>query len=245
MAIEWKELRGHLLGHAVWTVIALAVGTGLTFLKVYWPNIASPVLYGLAGITCFAVISFTITGRALLSKQQPQTTPENVETNMRAWIDNFGLASQKQTNNAAHFIFTVTMNNGNPVGIFRPKVRDRYVSFQSQITVAPEHQAQLDAMSRPQQEKVTKEITLEFVRANLGYVIDGTPIRNMTIIKSALISAALTEDVFVGFLDQMDSAINLAKLAIVLAIERNASIQAAAGTALVSTRETSSSTSQT
>ncbi len=245
MGIEWKELRGHLLGHAVWTVIALAVGTGVALLKVYWPNIASPVLYGLASVTCFAIISFTITGRAVFSKQRPQTTPENLETNIRVWLDNFGLASQKQTNDAACFLIAVTMKNGNPVAIFRPKMGDRYISFQSRVTVSPEHQAPMNAMPRPVQEKVSREVALELVRANIGYTMEGMPISAVTVVKSVVISSALTEDVFVALLDQMDSALNLAKLGIVTAIERNTLTQATSSTALVVSKEISSSNPQT
>jgi hypothetical protein len=72
-------------------LLAVGVGALITYLKSTQSRWANPALYGLSAFAAVLVISYVFVGHALLSKEEPQTTGENVEKNIRAWADVFQL----------------------------------------------------------------------------------------------------------------------------------------------------------
>jgi hypothetical protein len=195
----------------------------LVLLKAHWPALAGPALYGLFAATCIFVLHWAGTGKPLFSRQQPQTTLENIEANIRVWLDNFRLAAKKENHESTHFSIIVTLNNGNPVQVSRYKVTERYLTFQTRLAVSAEHQVPVDAMISTQRDRMMREITLELGRAKIGFTFEGPPFRSIVISKLSIISSKLTEDAFVAILDEMDSAVTLARASTVMAIERNSS----------------------
>jgi hypothetical protein len=218
---DWRSFFNNMLSNLAWWVVLLAGGAVLALLRFYWPLLAEPALYGFVGVTCVAILIFATTGRPIFSKQLPQTTPENVEANVRAWLDSFKISCKKETSPDTYFILLATLNSGNPIGIGRAKAQDRYLSFQARISLSPEHQGPMDRMTPAQIEHTLREITLEFFRTKTNYTLEGPPFRAIVISKALLISARLTEDVFSGILDEMDSAVSMARVVTVMAIERN------------------------
>jgi hypothetical protein len=45
--------------------------------------------------------------KGALSREQPQTTMENIESNVRAWADKFSLGIQKQTDDKFNFVYLI------------------------------------------------------------------------------------------------------------------------------------------
>jgi hypothetical protein len=219
--MDWKTLFKGVLHNAIWWVLVVLGGALPALLKAYRPLLAGPVAYGLFGATCVFIIHFVGTGRSLFSRQQPQTTPENVEANIRVWLDNFGLAAKKDRLDSAHFCIAITLHSGNGIVVVRQKASERYLLFQSRLGLAPEHQAPVDAMASAQRDQMMREITLDLARARIGYAFEGPPFRSIVLSKSSFITSRLTEDAFVAIIDEMDSAVALARAATVLAIERN------------------------
>ena len=84
-------------GNALYDLLgATLVGALIGYLKKRKPDLAGAVLYFLAGFAAVMVVAFVLVGRPLLSKEQPQTTPENIEGNVKAWADTFNIGIQKR-----------------------------------------------------------------------------------------------------------------------------------------------------
>ena len=208
-----------MVSRAIWWLLVLGGGIGVGIIKLHWPTLSGPVLYGLGGAACIAIIHFAATGRALLSR--PDTTPENVEKNIRKWLDNFGLASKKEVDPLSYFVLGITLANGNPILVARVKAKDRYLTFQMTLALAPEHQAIIERMNDPQRERVMEELILELGRSRIGHSIQGPPFKGVILLKAVPITPNYTEGSFAASLDEMDSALNVARIAIRLAISRN------------------------
>src|SRR5579863_1846234 len=116
--MDWNWLWQGLVANAVYAVLLILGGIVLAVLKKTRPNWAGPALYGLSGCALVAVLIFTVTGHAVFSRQQPETTPQNVEQNLRAWADSFQLGVTKmppQTD--VDFGLAISLKSGNPVEI--------------------------------------------------------------------------------------------------------------------------------
>jgi hypothetical protein len=76
--MDWKSFFNNMLSNLVWWILLLGGGAMLALLKIYWPLMAEPALYGFIGMASIAILIYAFTGRPIFSKQLPQTTPENV-----------------------------------------------------------------------------------------------------------------------------------------------------------------------
>lgn len=79
----------------IWELLVVATGVLIGWLRhrnVSWLPV---VFYGFAGSVLMSVLVFTFLERAILTRQQPETTPENVEKNVRVWSDAFQLGVTK------------------------------------------------------------------------------------------------------------------------------------------------------
>jgi hypothetical protein len=146
-------------------LLAAGVAALLGWLKSKASQWANPVLYGIVAFTAVLIIGYVLTGRPVLSKQQPQVTPENIEANVKTWSENLGMSVERTNRQDAFFSYAMRLYSGDPV-----------LQFMSTISIAPEHQAILAKLSQVQSEKMIQELNLEVARANLGcsFGISGT-----------------------------------------------------------------------
>jgi hypothetical protein len=222
----WKSFWQGLITNVVSTVLILGAGALLTILAATNSKWAKPTLYGLAGIALMAGIVFVFTGRAILSKKQPQTTIDNVETNIRAWSDYFGLGIQKVSEAEAqaqsHFCILVRCRSGVQIIVMRSKSHDRYLAFVSNLDIAEEHRNVLAQLPKVKSARILQELTLEFARHGIGYQLnilpDGT-LSRISITKAIPITRNLTEDTFIAYLDQVESGTQVALGTVRMAIE--------------------------
>lgn len=157
-------------------LLAAGVAALLGWLKSKASQWANPVLYGIVAFTAVLIIGYVLTGRPVLSRQQPQVTSENIEANVKRWSENLGMSVERTNRQDAFFSYTMRLYNGDPVEIFRGKDKPGYLQFMSTISVAAEHQAILAKLSEVQSEKMIQELNLEVARANLGcsFGVSGT-----------------------------------------------------------------------
>jgi hypothetical protein len=170
-----------------------------------------------------SILIFTFTGRAVFSKEPPETTVDNVETNIRTWLDGYGVGVTRREIPDAFFAFGVTLPNGVGVLVLRPKEKDRYIGFRADIELSREHMAIFDKLSPQQQRDVLAEITLEMSRSKATYdlVPPPPPFKSLRIIKMVPITNDLTESSFATDLDEMDSNALLAGKSIGMTLERH------------------------
>lgn len=214
----WQGLAQNLLS----AVIVLGGGALIAILQATHSHWTGPVLYGCAGSASLAILIFALTGRPILSKKQPQTTVDNVETNVRAWLDYFGLGVQKRTEAEALFAFLVTCRSGMGLYVARMKARDRYIAFGSNIEVSAEHREVLAKLPKEKSGRIAEELALELAKTGVGYNLeiqsDGTMTR-ISLQRNIPITPNLTEDTFIGHLDQLESNAHVAREAVRLAID--------------------------
>jgi hypothetical protein len=207
MGLEW--LWQGVVSSWVAAALACAGGAVLGYLYHRRHSWATSILYGLAGSASIAVLLWTFTGNVPLFKQQPQTTIKNVETNVRTWIDKFGLTVQREINPEAHFVFTVTLPNNIKVSVRRPKELDRYIIFQSRLNISSEDQLILKNLSKEQTTRLIAELILEMARLNIEWDVRGEPLNSILLRKLVPITSGLNEDAFADRLHSMGNALIL------------------------------------
>src|ERR1700687_138664 len=219
--MDW--LWQNLLSTAIWELLLIVgVGIGLGYIKAKWPLLAPPVFYGVVGAACYALILFTLTGHSILSRQQPETTPENVEANIRGWCDYWHFGVQKQSDTSTYFAYAITIPISNhQFRIYRSKDYDHYLRFETSFPFDPEHYSILTKLPDDKKTRIREEVSLELAKSRVGYklVPDADPLQGVVLQKLAPITASLTQDAFMEDTSEMDLAITVAARAFQLAVE--------------------------
>lgn len=197
-------------------LLALGVGALIAWLKATKQQWAGPAIYGLFGFAIVLVIGYALTGQFPLSKTQPQTTAENVEANIKVWADDFQLGVTKHPPQPdVDFGLTITLKgSNNQVEVLKVKQNSAFLQIQSKLTLSQEHQNILAKLTQEQSAFVTEELSLELARSKIGFTIIGPPAQTepqiqVTVLSRGVPIAGLSENTFVGYLNEMDSAIRL------------------------------------
>lgn len=230
--MDWKAIFQSLFSRAIWEIV-LIIGGGAVIgtIKAKWPNYAPRVLYGISGATCVAVLLFTLTGRAILSSPlPPDSTPENVEANVKLWSENLELPFAKTTVADSYFAYSITTRTGTPIVVTRAtKEKTSYLQFVSTITFAPEHQAVLGTLTKEQVDTVMQEISLELSRTRVASTIAtrGLPEtganvarQTMVVLQRAQLISSLDEGQFADRVDDMEFAVAMVRSATSLSLRR-------------------------
>jgi hypothetical protein len=232
----WQSLTSRL----VWELLlVLGGGAVLGYVRQKLPQYAPTVAYTAFGATCIAVLIFTFTGHALLSKQKPEVTPENLEVNVRKWADDLGLGvtrMQPLPNQDVQFGLVITLADGNPLMVFRSaKDKAGFLQMQCVLVLSPEHLAMLNKLSKQEADDAMQDIILEMNRSRIGYIMETAPsvangqvttttptILQQTIIvtKPLAITDELTEALFGAQVNEMDSEIGIVRLTTNSTLER-------------------------
>jgi hypothetical protein len=216
-----RTLEEGVLANALFWIMITLAGPILAYLRVYWPRISGPLLYGLVGSTCVAILCYVASGHSLL---KVKTTLHNVESNLRNWSHDLGFSVKKLEFSDSLFGLTITLANGCPLGVFVLTKHPNYVQFRCQFVLSEEHQETLSKLTKHQSDVVTHRVALELSRAKIPYTISdpGTPtgevprLQKLVLEKTVPISE-LTEPNFITCVNEMSSSASLAHSAAVLA----------------------------
>jgi hypothetical protein len=108
--------------------------------------------------------------------------------------------------------------NSTPVLVVRTNDRKRYLTFQSAISVSPEHLVVVEQLSPEVHDNLLRDISLKLAAIPIGYRFVAPPLKQILVAKSVPITNSLTEDAFFEYLDRMDAAVQIAKGAFVLSL---------------------------
>jgi hypothetical protein len=216
----------------VWEVLLVLGGAAiLGYVKRKVPDHAPTIAYAVFGATCVAILIFTFTGHFILSRHQPETTPDNIEENIRTWGEALGLGLTKlPTTSDTYFNWGITLKNGNFVVVDRAKALPGYLQIQSQLVLSPENQAAYAKLTKQEVDDLTQEVSLELARSRMGYGIgQGTqatptgsgPQMGVLLVKGIPITNNLTEAGFAGYMDEIDSAISIVRATTTLALHHS------------------------
>lgn len=213
----------------IWGIIS-GVGGGimLAAVKTYLPHIADPLLYGVTG--CFLLsIWFVILriGRRMATIEErmmrgSEITPENVDTFVREWTDNFRLGFQRLPEREvpdAHFAFKITLPNTFHALVFRSVIRSKYLTVQATIIPSDQHAAIIAALLPEDKEILNEKVRLELSKASQQYSIEEN-FRSISVVKQLPIDQELSESTFIAALDHISVGQLLARDALVLGLKK-------------------------
>lgn len=223
--MKTKTLAEGVLSNLVFWVVITMCGAVLAFLKVHWPQIAGPLLYGLAGSACVGVLCYVALGRSLLKIRM---SPSNIESNLRNWSHTLGFGVKKLDIDDTCFGLDITVSNGNHLSAFVSKSRPSYLQFRCQGVPSDEHQDVLGRLGRPQSDLVTHQVALELSRSKIVYAITDpqTPAGQIPRLQRLVIDKVvpiegMTEPRFIECVEEMNSAMSLVRSATSLALSQN------------------------
>lgn len=150
-----------------------------------------------------------------------QITPDNIETKIRAWLDTFGLTTQKVVplpDPNLFFMMRATTKGNNHILIFRIKPFDRYINLQSAVELGSAHKTIFEKLSADQLARFQRELTLEIVKAKISF--ESLPTRIIVLKKAIPITNNLTEDSFIERFDELEFATALVSQTIGASLER-------------------------
>jgi len=232
--MDWLSgiLQG-IFGTLLYDLLLAAMVAGIVaWLRSRQSRWAAPVLFGIAAFAAMLSIAYLLTGHAALSRQTVETTPENVEENVKKWVEELGLGITKAPKPAdIYFNYIVTLKSGNPIGIGRATALPGFLQLQTLLVLSDEHQKAIAKMSKEQAAAVTEEVIVQLALSKMGYTIGGgppgaiLPMQNVILMKGVPITSSLTEASFATYLDEMDSAVGLVRAATALAIKHNSGMR--------------------
>jgi hypothetical protein len=137
-----------------------------------------------------------------------RTTPDNVESKVKLWIDTFHLGSQTLPPGSplgADVLFGIVVTNhqGRQIMVHRDKSLERYLQFQATIAVTPDDQKKLAALHDADRIAIVRDLQIELSRAGIGFGGIALPLSSFAVMKSVPIDL-LNESTFVQNLDQTD-----------------------------------------
>jgi hypothetical protein len=178
----------------------------------------SAVLYGMIGYALLSAIVVGFWGIRALRFKQLEEAGGHVEPALRGWLEGSGLSTKTAADPAWDFGLVSTLPDGESIYIVQMKEHRRFVTFQANLAISPEHQAILKAMPGAYFEKLAQEVVLKVFLAKMVLAIR-TRLSDVSLF-SQLAITDLTKDAFFKHMDDMDNAILLARNIIFLGVER-------------------------
>jgi hypothetical protein len=216
---SWHSVWQGVLSNAIYALLIFGVGVLLTLLKQRGSRWVTPIVYGLGASALVAVILLAFVAVTRIPKEQPQITPDNVEANIRTWLDASGISTRILDEPDRIFALGVMMDSGTPVEISRPKSSDRYIIFQTKLVPDDDRRAQLDKLSGEEKDQLVQELELEMARAKVSYIRE-SELKGFTMIRGVPINA-LTESIFNDKIGDLDFAHSLARQTIIVRLDRH------------------------
>jgi hypothetical protein len=176
------------------------------------------VLYGMIGYVLLSTIVVGFWGIRALRFKQFEVASGNLEPTLQRWLEDSGLRTNAASDPAWDFGLLTTLSDGESIYIVQMKEHRRFITFQANLALAPEHRAILKAMPSTYFEKLAQEVVLKVFLAKMVLAVR-TRLGEVSLF-SQLAITDLTEDAFFKHVDDMDNAILLARKIILLGVER-------------------------
>src|SRR5258708_2795016 len=154
------------------SVFCVGGATVLTWIKSRWPTYGNLALYWIASATCLALLWFAFTGYVPFSRRPPEMTTDNIESNVKLWFEDLGMAFKKTGTPDTYFSYSLTTRLGTPLQVSRlAKEKTAYLQLVSTLTLSPQHQAMMLTLSQDQVDAIIEEMALELSKTRIGFTI--------------------------------------------------------------------------
>ena len=131
----------------------------------------SMVLYGMIAYALLSAILVGFWGIRALRFKQLEVGGDHLEPTLRGWLEESGLSTKTASDPAWDFGLVTTLADGESIYIVQMKEHRRFVTFQANLDISPEHQAILKAMPGTYFEKLAQEVVLKVFLAKMVLAI--------------------------------------------------------------------------
>ena len=175
-------------------------------------------LYGMIAYALLSAIVVGFWGMRAIRFQQFEVAGGNLQPTLCRWLEDSGLRTKIVYDAAWEFGLLTTMSDGEPIYIVQMKEHRRFITFQANLAIPAEQQAILKAMPAAYFEKLAQDVVLKVFLAKMVLAIR-TRLSEVSLFTQLAIND-LTQDAFFQHLDDIDSAILLARSMVLQAVER-------------------------
>jgi hypothetical protein len=190
------------------TLIALAIGTLVAYFEHRGSAWVKPVLFGMIGwLLTFSAIALGRWAHLLPAKVE-LVSQENVERLGRLWLDNYGLAVQKQANANNYFQYLVTTTGGKKITVKHRRDFPDYLTFTALMTFTDEQKKLAAGLSTDDQVRAMIDLRQEFTHALVGLEATTNFLDGLTAFVELPISRTLSQSEFMKTLWRMEAVIN-------------------------------------
>src|SRR5580658_10376040 len=175
-------------------------------------------LYGMIAYALLSAIVVGFWGMRAIRFKQFDVAGGNLQPALCRWLEEAGLRTKIICDAAWEFGLLTTMSDGEPIYIVQMKEHRRFITFQANLAIPAEQQAILKAMPGAYFEKLAQDVVLKVFLAKMVLAIR-TRLSEVSLFTQLAIND-LTEDAFFKHLDDIDSAILLARSMVLQAVER-------------------------
>jgi hypothetical protein len=216
---DWSWLWQGILGNWATIIVAAVGGAMMAVLRHVTQKWAAVLLYGLRGFFLVLFILLAIKGLAWFHATEADVvTPENVESKIRQWSENFGFRvgpdQDRMAGGQVYFSLLVTTRTNETVVVRRTKDMSRYILVMDSVILSDEVRTMLASMPRSELDGLVRQMRTELARARIGYNIE-IPIADpkrpggIAVTVRLPITAQLSEDAFIRAVDEVGSALIL------------------------------------
>jgi hypothetical protein len=222
--MDWQGIATSVIG----TLLVMGGAALLTWWRQKRPRLGAIARYWLNMVATLLVIIFVSTGFVPFAKHKPESTLDNIESNMKLWCEKLGFGFVKESARAAGetstFAYDVTINK-EVVRVNHDTQGPEYLNFTSNVQFPPEYEAQIKTFSNDELQDVMDEIGLELGRVQVMSLIGGwpnpSPGQPIAIITAKIaFIPELSEHQFLECLSEMGTANQLAHIAMRVGIRR-------------------------
>jgi len=135
----------------------------------------------------------------------PAVTPENAESKIRGWLEGFGYGLRRVEDPKAYWEVEVTSSSNNvKFLIARSRKLDRYVLLQAGVIF--EGDKRIAMLSRERTDRLVRALRAEMLRFRIDYEGIQSPLKRINLTTRIPITDQLTEDTFMGRVDEITFA---------------------------------------
>jgi hypothetical protein len=216
--MDWNGIWSGVLSNILYGLLIVGGGVMFAYLKKKQSQWLPMFTWGLGGAALILACILMWKGLMAIPEKHVSITPQNVEANIRTWLDDFHLSTKSDSNPAAHFVLLATLSNGDGVYIVRLHDLEHYLVFKSNIGISPDHLSIIRSMGKADYDQFVAETSLELARAKVNFALSGSPVTNIAIESTLPITENLTEADVMKSIDEMDAAMVLVRNSVALRV---------------------------
>jgi hypothetical protein len=201
-----RPVTANIISSAIYATLILGGSVVIAYLQHSYQAWFTWVLWTLISAALITVIvaAFEIWRR--LPKPTTEVTPENIEANIRAWLDSFRLGVKREENPDALFTIIASLDNGMPILIWRPRLLDRYIMVEGHIRISPDDKAIFDSLPEEEKAVFAMRLSVELSRDSMGFVMNLAQTNDIVLQRRLPITTDLTESNFMTAVDEVTNA---------------------------------------